>query len=65
MHHWIMSSSTEQGGSTGVTCEGARHNPRKLTMVIALDMLPVVEKVVDGLHIEALLDFGEGSGNDM
>lgn len=48
-----------------VTCEGARHDARKLMMVIFLEMFLMVQEVMHGLHVEALFDFGEGSSNDM
>ena len=34
-------------------------------MVIDLEVLPVIQNVMDGLHIEALLHLGEGGCNDM
>lgn len=65
LEHWAMQNCGRGYGEASVTSEGAWHDPRKLMMVISLKMLPVVQKVMNGLHVEALLNLGEGSSNDV
>ena len=40
------------------TYEGAWHDSRKLEVIILRDALPVVQQIVNSLHVEALLDLG-------
>ena len=54
-----------QAGHQQRAQEGARHHPGEGVVVVALEVQAVVEDVVDGLEVEALLHLGVGADEDV